>query len=83
MIENANNDARLNSEGQKLSEADVRSFQAMLNGDGFEPPLTDDEASEAYRNLGEFVMLLVKINQRVGLVNLADPSLPFVHKNNQ
>ena len=63
-----------------FDSASIKAFQAMLREDNAGQPVSEQNAAEAYRNLGEFVSLLIKINQRVGLVNLEDPDKPFVRE---
>ncbi|MFY9288594.1 MAG: hypothetical protein WAO98_08860 [Alphaproteobacteria bacterium] len=46
------------------NEVDYKKFQAMMNEGRSVNPVTEDEAAEAYRNLGEFILLLYKINAR-------------------
>jgi len=56
MIENVNNDSCLNFDEQKLSEADTKRFKAILCEDHPDRLVSEDEAADAYRNLGEFVV---------------------------
>jgi hypothetical protein len=53
-------------------DIDIKTFQAKLNKDRSHNPVTEYEAAEAYRNLGEFILLLYKINQREGIVSMEE-----------
>ncbi len=53
-------------------EADYKKFQNLLNTQYPGSLVNDEEAAEAYRNLGEFACLLVRINEREKIVSLED-----------
>jgi len=82
MSENADHDLCPAHTGKGFisCKPDYRKFQAMLNEYCPAKPVTETEAEDAYRNLGEFVSLLVRINERVGAVKMGDwpdPSEPL------
>ena len=49
---------------------DYKKFQATMNKCYPSSPLSDEDAAEAYRNLGEFFCLLARVNEREGIVRL-------------
>jgi hypothetical protein len=51
-------------------EIDYKKFQEKLNACCPDSPITEGEAIEAYRNLGEFACWLARVNERVNLVVL-------------
>ncbi len=51
-----------------IDSIDYKAFQKKLNEDFPDTPFTEEEAKAALRNLGEFVWLLHKINQREQIV---------------
>jgi hypothetical protein len=82
MSENANHDpCPLHLSKKSIPhKADYKRFQAMLNEYCPDKPVTEAEAEDAFRNLGEFVGLLVRINDRIDLVkmeNFPDERIPF------
>jgi hypothetical protein len=50
------------------NETEYKKFQATINKCYPNMPLGDDEAAAAYHNLGEFMSLLVKVNEREKIV---------------
>ena len=60
-------------------EMDYKEFQAMLNSHCPDEQVTEEEAAEAYHNLGEFFVLLMKVNERekvVPMEPLSEPESP-------
>ena len=51
---------------------DYKAFQAKLNEDFPDDPFTEEEAKVALRNLGEFVWLLYKINEREQIISMEE-----------
>ena len=49
-------------------EMDYKEFQAMLNSHCPDEQVTEEEAAEAYHNLGEFFVLLAKVNEREKII---------------
>lgn len=49
-------------------EIDCEQFRSVLNAHCPDKPVTEVEAAESYRNLGEFINLLVHINEREKIV---------------
>jgi hypothetical protein len=54
-------------------EIDYKKFQEKLNACCPDSPITEGEAIEAYRNLGEFAYWLVRVNERVKIVPIDAP----------
>ena len=50
------------------TEIDYKEFRAMLNSHSPDEQFTEEEAIEAYHNLTEFFMVLVRINEREKIV---------------
>jgi len=54
---------------------DYKDFQKMLNKH-YDKPITEEEAAEAYHNLGEFFTLLVRVNEREEIVPMEELTEP-------
>ena len=57
-------------------EIDYKKFQEKLNTYCPDSPITEGEAIEAYRNLGEFACWLVRVNEREKIVSMEEPTKP-------
>ena len=54
-------------------EIDYKEFQAMLNSHCPGEQVTEEEAAESYHNLGEFFLVLIRVNEREKIVPMDDP----------
>ena len=54
-------------------ELDYKKFQATMNKCCPDTPLLDEDAAEAYHNLGEFFCLLAKVNEREQIIPFDEP----------
>ncbi|HUY68117.1 MAG TPA: hypothetical protein VMV79_02315 [Alphaproteobacteria bacterium] len=51
-----------------MDKPNYKRFQALMNRDRPDNPVTEEEAAQAFHNLAEFVITLIEINDRVKLV---------------
>jgi hypothetical protein len=55
-----------------MKKIDYKAFQAKMNAWNPDHPVTEEEAAEALRNLGELVLWTCKINQREHIIPMEE-----------